>query len=163
MSGIDRLVEWNHANAHGAATPTLPKEPLSSVAVVTCMDARISMPNMLGVNPGDVHVIRNAGGIVTEDVVRSLVVSQVALGTTEVMVIQHTNCGMEGLVDREFRARVSAMRGRTPLFDIGGFPAANQRVVESVRSLRSNRLIDGEVRGFVFAVETGMVTELDVR
>ncbi|MDH5520832.1 MAG: carbonic anhydrase [Acidimicrobiia bacterium] len=160
MSAIDRLVQWNRT--HAAGTPQLRPEPRTAVAVVSCMDARISMPLMLGVSPGDVHVLRNAGGIVTDDTVRSLVVSQVALGTDEVMVIQHTKCGMEGLVDQQFRAEVSRLRGRAPFFEIGGFPEVSHRVVESVRALRRNPLIDAEVRGFVFDVDTGLVEEIEV-
>jgi carbonic anhydrase len=159
VSGIDRLVAWNGAHAPQAATPTLGAKPLTSVAIVTCMDARISTRAMLGVNPGDVHVIRNAGGIVTDDVMRSLIVSQVALGTSEVMVIQHTGCGMEGLDDDAFRERLRLERGAAPAFIIGGFVDVHQRVVESVRALRANPLIVAEVRGFIFAIETGLVAE----
>lgn len=162
MSGIDRLVAWNHANAGDAAAPDLAPAPATKVTIVTCMDARISMPLMLGVHPGEVHVLRNAGGIVTDDTVRSLVVSQVALGTEEVMVIGHTRCGMEGLADNEFRTKVSSERGRHPVFEIGGFDRVEDRVARSVRDLRRNTLIDGEVRGFVFDVDTGYVDEVDI-
>ena len=162
MSGIDRLVAWNHANGGNAAAPELGATPATRVAIVTCMDARISMPLMLGVHPGEVHVLRNAGGIVTDDTVRSVLVSQVALGTEDVMVIGHTRCGMEGLADNEFRAQVSRERGRHPVFEIGGFDRLEERVARSVRDLRRNTLIEGDVRGFVFDVDTGFVGEVEV-
>jgi carbonic anhydrase len=126
------------------------------------MDARISMPLMLGVLPGQVHVLRNAGGLVTDDTVRSILISQVALDTEEVMVIGHTRCGMIGLVDNEFRALVSRDRGRHPVFEIGGFDDLGQRIAKSVNDLAKNTLIRGDVRGFVFDVDTGLVTEIDI-
>jgi carbonic anhydrase len=126
------------------------------------MDARISIPSMLGVQPGDVHLLRNAGGLVTEDVIRSLVVSQVEFDTDEVMVIQHTGCGMEGLADRTFRDKVGTLRGRAPTFAVGGFPDAGSRVAESVRELRQNTLLEGDVRGFLFHTDTGYVAEVPV-
>ena len=162
MSGIDRLVAWNHANAQYASAPGVQPEPQRQVAVVTCMDARISMPAMLGVHPGDIHVLRNAGAIVTDDTIRSLLVSQVALGTEEVMVIGHTRCGMQGLVDNEFRAMVSEIRHRHPVFEIGGFVELDEQIARSVRTLRRNTLLDGDFRGFVFDVDTGYVTEVEV-
>lgn len=162
MSGIDRLVAWNHANAGAAAAPDLQAAPATRVTIVTCMDARISTPLMLGVLPGEVHVLRNAGGIVTDDTVRSVLVSQVALGTEEVMVIGHTHCGMEGLADNAFRARVSSERGRHPVFEIGGFDRLEDRVSRSVRDLRRSRFIEGDIRGFVFDVDTGYMTELEI-
>jgi carbonic anhydrase len=162
MSGIDRLVRWNHANAGNAAASDLEAAPATKVTIVTCMDARISTPLMLGVLPGEVHVLRNAGGIVTDDTIRSVLVSQVALGTEEVMVIGHTRCGMEGLVDNEFRAQVSEERGHHPVFEIGGFDRLEDRVSRSVRDLRRNNLIQGDVRGFVFDVDTGYVEEIEV-
>jgi carbonic anhydrase len=162
VNGIDGLIEWNAEHAVEVADPGLVSQPRRQVAVVTCMDARISLPRMLGVLPGDVHVLRNAGGIVTDDVLRSLVVSQVALGTTEVMVIQHTKCGMEGLVDEELKRTVEFERGHAPEFGFGGFPDVRERVTQSVRALQANPLICGAVRGFVFDVHTGMVTEVDI-
>lgn len=162
MSGIDRLVAWNHANAHHAAAPGVRAEPQRQVAVVTCMDARISLPAMLGVHPGEVHVLRNAGAIVTDDTIRSLLVSQVALGTVEVMVIGHTRCGMQGLVDNQFRAMVSEMRHRHPVFEIGGFNDLDEQIARSVRTLRRHTLLEGDFRGFVFDVDTGYVTEVPV-
>lgn len=162
MTGIDQMVSWNRAHAASAASPELSATPSSKVTIVTCMDARISTPLMLGVHPGQVHVLRNAGGIVTEDTVRSIVVSQVALGTEEIMVIGHTHCGMEGLADNAFRARVSEVRGRHPVFEIGGFDRLEERIARSVRDLRRNTLIEGDIRGFVFDVDTGYVSEIEV-
>jgi carbonic anhydrase len=162
VTGIDDLVGWNAEHAADVALPGVVSEPRRQVSVVTCMDARISLPRMLGVLPGDVHVLRNAGGIVTDDVLRSLVVSQVALGTTEVMVIQHTNCGMEGLVDDELKRLVEAERGQAPDFGFGGFRDVTARVGQSVRALRASSLVRGVVRGFVFDLATGRVTEVDV-
>ena len=161
MSAIDRLLAWNHANAGelpggGEARPAL------EVTVLTCMDARISMARVIGIHPGDAHVLRNAGGLVTDDVVRSMVVSQVALGTREIMVIQHTRCGMIGLVDRQLAEQTARLRGRRPMFSFGGFQDLELQVRDSVRELRRNPYLVGEVRGFVFDVDTGLLHEVPV-
>lgn len=160
MSGIDRLVAWNHEHAGAAAAAGRGAEPATGVAIVTCMDARISMGRVVGAVPGDVHVIRNAGGIVTEDVVRSLLASQVALGTTEAMIIQHTRCGLEGLDEESFAARVEVERGARPGYRIGGFSSVEDRVRESVDLVLSEPLLTGEVRGFIFDVESGLLHEV---
>lgn len=163
MSGSEILYAWNREHGGMTAAPGLPPQPRSRVAIVTCMDTRLVPSSMFGVRPGDVHVIRNAGGIVTDDTVRSLVISQSELDTDEVMVVMHTKCGMLGLNEREVRARVQAVTGRTPTFELGSFSDLGRRLQESIEGLRRNSLIDADVRGFVFDVDTGLVEELLVR
>lgn len=161
MSQIDDVYSWNQRHA-GTARQARSPFPRRKLAVVSCMDTRIRPSEVLGVQAGDIHVIRNAGGLVTDDVIRSLMLSQVALGTLEVMVIGHTGCGLEGLQDRDLRTAVERERGRRPLFPIGGFLAVEEQVRESVRMLRRNPYLDGEVRGFVLDVEDGTLAEIQV-
>ncbi len=149
------IVAWNGANGGGAAHPGMSSRPRRSVAVVTCMDTRIVPVEMLGIAAGDVHLIRNAGAIVTDDVVRSLMLSQVALGTEEVMVIGHTRCGLEGMDERSVRTGVEHARGRRPLFELGGFSDVANEVRDSVRALERSPYLDGPVTGWVFDVDTG--------
>lgn len=159
MSSIDRAVAWNRSNATpvGDLAPT----PRLGLAVVTCMDARVHPERIIGIEPGDAHVIRNAGGIVDDDVLRSLVVSQVALGTREVMVIQHTDCGLLGLDEEVFASKVEAERGVRPGFSAGGFADLHDRVARSLRRLRATPYLVGRFRGFVFEVETGLLHEIE--
>jgi carbonic anhydrase len=114
------------------------------------------------VEPGDVHVLRNAGGVVTPDVIRSLAVSQRRLGTREVMIIQHTNCGMTMFTDEEFSAELEAAAGRRPDWDIGSIRDIRKSVLDSVTQVRENPYLihTDQVRGFVFDVDLGNLTEL---
>lgn len=162
MSAIDRLYAWNRTRGADAAAPGVAARPAQKVAILTCMDVRIDLAKMLGIGVGDAHVLRNAGGIVTDDVIRSLTVSQVALGTTETMIVQHTRCGMEGLVDRDFKEEMQRLRGRRPTFELGGFADVRQRVRDSVRELRRNSYLAGTVEGFVFDVDRGLLEAVEV-
>ncbi|MGZ4619881.1 MAG: beta-class carbonic anhydrase [Frankiaceae bacterium] len=159
---IDELVRKSAAAALDLDYGSLPIKPRLPVAVLTCMDARLSTPRLLGVEPGDIHVLRNAGGVVTPDMIRSLVVSQRRLGTNEVMIIQHTKCGMALFTDEEFAAELETAAGRRPDWVAGTFRDTRQSVLASVARVRENPYLPytDQVRGFVFDVELGTLTEL---
>ena len=164
---IDELIE---ANAGFAATfdPTRAGCDISSptptrhTAVVTCMDARIDLLAALGLSLGEVHVIRNAGGIVTDDVLRSLALSQLKLGTREVLLAHHTGCGLSGLDDDALLDEVEASSGTRPPFRFGGFADTDESVRESVARVRSAPYVPhrDRVRGFVYDVATGRLREV---
>lgn len=136
--------------------------PVLRVSVLTCMDARIEPFSLLGLRPGDAHVLRNAGGVVTTDVRRSLAVSQRKLGTTEVMVIQHTTCGMLGLDDEELLAELEADVGSRPDWTPYGFTDLDDNVRRTVASLRADPFLPhrDQVRGFVYDVRDGSLREV---
>ena len=159
---IDELVRKSAAAALDLDYGSLPIKPRLPVAVLTCMDARLSTPRLLGVEPGDIHVLRNAGGVVTSDMIRSLVVSQRRLGTNEVMIIQHTKCGMTLFTDEEFATELEAAAGRRPEWAAGTFRDTRESVLASVAQVRANPYLPhtDRVRGFVFDVELGTFTEL---
>jgi carbonic anhydrase len=162
MSATDDLLENSRAYADRFRDGSLPTEPRRRIAVVCCMDSRIDLFALLGLENGEAHVIRNAGGIVTDDVIRSLAISQVALNTREVMIIQHTQCGLHGVVDDELRSRIEAQAGSAPPGRLGGFDDLEESVRKSVGRLkRSGCLVsDDAVRGFVYEVETGRLREV---
>jgi carbonic anhydrase len=126
------------------------------------MDARIRVHAILGLEEGDAHVIRNAGGIVTDDTIRSLAISQRRLDTRAVMVVQHTRCGMQGLDESEFVAELRSDAGRAPDWDVGAFQELEQSVRDGVERIRASEFIPhgGDIRGFVYDVETGRVSEV---
>jgi len=161
-SVIDRLAA--HAGTYAAAyrASAMPGTPRLSVAVVVCMDTRLSPYGILGLREGDAHVIRNAGGLVTSDIIRSLAASQHLLGTRSVMIVQHTRCGLMNTTDEEFRERLRAHAGADPDFDLGAFAdleASVRRAVELV--CESPFLVHRhDVRGFAFDVETGELREV---
>jgi carbonic anhydrase len=130
-------------------------EPAKRLAIVACMDARLLPLRLLGLAEGDAHVIRNAGGIVTDDVVRSLAISQRVLGTTDVAVIHHTGCGMHGFDDEQFRTALGEETGASPPWSIDGLPDAHAGVREAVERVRSSPFLTGTmaVRGYVYDVE----------
>jgi carbonic anhydrase len=130
------------------------------LAVVTCMDSRLDLFGALGLDVGDAHLIRNAGGMVTGDVLRSLAISQRKLGTREVVVIQHTDCGMYNFDDRQFRAELQAESGVAPTWDVPGFTVTEQSVRESVALVRNAAWLPhrDEVSGFVFDTDTARLT-----
>ena len=140
----------------------MPPTPRKRLAVVTCMDARIEPHRILDLEEGDAHVIRNGGGVVTDDVVRSLTLSQKLLGTDQVMVVMHTDCGLHGLSDAEFRDRVQAEAGLRPSWATEAFPDLDQAVREGVARLRSSPFIPNETRvsGWVYDVETRQLREV---
>lgn len=162
MDVIDRLLENNRAFAETFGSAELPAPPRLAVAIVTCMDCRIDPLRVLGLQPGDAHVVRNAGGAVTEDVIRSLAISQRKLGTRAVMLIHHSRCGMSGLSEDSFRAELQAATGMAPSFAIEGFADVEDDVRQSLRRVRSSPFLlhTDQVRGFVYEVESGLVREV---
>jgi carbonic anhydrase len=130
--------------------------------VVTCMDARIDPHRLLGLREGDAHVIRNAGGVVTDDVIRSLTISQRLLRTEEIMVVMHTDCGMQGLADAEFRGRIQSEAGLRPPWATEGFFDLEQALREGLLRLRTNPFLAerNKIRGFVYEVETGRLRQV---
>ena len=133
------------------------------LTVVTCMDSRLDLFGALGLAVGDAHLIRNAGGMVTDDVLRSLAISQRKLGTREVVVIQHTECGMHDFDDEEFRAQLQAESGLAPTWDVPGFSVTEQSVRESVARVRESVWLPhrDEVNGFVFDTDTARITAVN--
>lgn len=160
-SRVDDLLRNAERHAAVFTAGELPAPPALSVAIVTCMDARIDLFKLFGLHLGEVHVIRNGGGLVTEDVLRSLTLSQAMLGTREVMVIQHTRCGLMGDED-DLRRRVADATGIEPPWTIGAFEDVEDSVRRQVEILReSPHLLAGKsARGFVYDVETGELREV---
>lgn len=163
VSAIDALV--TNAGRFAGSVAGLPARPAAGVAVVACMDARLDPHRLLGLADGDAHVIRNAGGAVTDDVIRSLVISQRALGTTEVMLIHHSGCGMLSFTDDEEKARIEADTGLRPPFAMEAFSDVDADVRQSIaRVLASPYLPHRDaVRGFVFELETARLREVPAR
>lgn len=145
-----------------AALHEPPKEPTRKLAVVTCMDARVDPWRILRARPGEIHVLRNAGGIITEDVIRSLVVSEIALGTTRVMVLMHTDCGMEGADEAAIGAKVHDATGADLRFPLGSFETLAEELRRGVESLRASPLIAGTVTGAVYNVKSDSVTAVPI-
>ncbi len=162
MSQIDDLVANNSRYATGFAAGDLPGPPARRVTVITCMDARIDPVALLGLQLGEAHVLRNAGGVVTDDVIRSLAISQRALGTNEVMVVQHTSCGMKGLDEAALGRELEEAAGEAPPFALGGFEDLDQSVRDGVDRIYRSPFVANrnDVRGFVYDVTTGRLREV---
>lgn len=163
MSVTDELLENNKAYAAGFSGP-LPLPPAKHVAVLACMDARLNVYAALGLNEGEAHVIRNAGGVVTEDEIRSLAISQRLLGTKEIILIHHTDCGMVTFTDADFKASIEAETGIRPAWAAEAFPDAAEDVKQSIQRIQASPFIPHKdsVRGFVFDVATGKLEEVTV-
>ena len=160
MAEIDRMLEANERWAEGFPG-SKPVRPARKVAVVACMDSRIPLFGVLGLEIGDAHVIRNAGGVITEDVIRSLTISQHALGTREIVLVHHTECGLQSTDDISFADAVEAATGRRPPWAARAFTDVDQDVREAMRLIReSPYLLSREVRGTVFDVTTGRLREV---
>jgi len=161
MTVTDELLTNNEAYAAGFSGP-LPLPPSKHVAVVACMDARIDVYRVLGLGEGEAHVIRNAGGVITEDEVRSLAISQRLLGTQEIILIHHTDCGMLTFTDDEFKQSILDETGLRPAWAPESFPDVEADVAQSIRRITSSPFIPlkDSVRGFVFDVATGRLTEV---
>jgi carbonic anhydrase len=161
VSVTDKLVENNAAFAETFDAGGLGSEPAMKVAVVACMDARIDVHAVLGLGLGDAHVIRNAGGVVTNDVLRSLLLSQRLLGTEEIVVMQHTSCGLHELPEDEVRAEIAQDAGHEPPFPLLGFDDLEASVRRSIGRLSNDPLLPSRsVRGFVYDVQSGRLTEV---
>jgi carbonic anhydrase len=136
-------------------------QPAKRVAVLACMDARLLPLRVLGLEQGDAHVIRNAGGIVTDDAIRSLAISQRKLGTQEIVLLHHTDCGMAGFTDEDFLTELERETGERPQWSPGAFPDLDGSVRESIRRIRESPFITHKnVRGFVYSVEDGSLREV---
>jgi carbonic anhydrase len=160
MSEIDRMLAANEAWAE-RFPGSRPVRPARGVAVVACMDSRMPLFQMLGLDVGDAHVIRNAGGVVTEDTIRSLTISQHLLGTREVMLVHHTECGLQSTDDVSFASRIEEATGRRPPWAARAFTDAEDDVRESIRLVQeSPYLLSTPVRGAVYDVETGRLREV---
>jgi len=161
MSAVD---EYASNNEQYALTHTggVPGRPSKHIAVVACMDARMSVAAMLGMRDGEAHVLRNAGGVVTDDVVRSLAISQRLLGTREIMLIHHTDCGMQTTTEDGFKRAVEAETGIRPPWAVESFGDAEQDVRQSIARLMASPFIPHKdaIRGFVFDVDTGKLNEV---
>jgi carbonic anhydrase len=162
MSVIDELLRNNEVYASTFDKGDLPMPPGKHIAVVTCMDARLSPYVMLGLHEGEAHVIRNAGGVITDDEIRSLVISQRLLGTQEIMLIQHTDCGMLTFSDDEVKQQIHDDVGIKPHFSLEAFSDLDENVRQSIARIQSSPFIPNKesVRGFVYEVETGRLREV---
>jgi carbonic anhydrase len=161
MSVTDELLANNERYAETFSGP-LPLPPSRGVAVVACMDARLDVYRALGLSEGEAHVIRNAGGVVTDDVVRSLTISQRLLGTREIALVHHTDCGMLTFGDDDFRQQIQAETGIKPHWAAEAFDDLEADVRQCAARIRTSSFIPytDSVRGFVFDVRTGRLTEV---
>ncbi len=161
MSVIDELLAHNRAyvSAHGQLV--MATAPRRALAVLTCMDSRLDLFGALGLELGDAHLVRNAGGLATDDALRSLMISQRLLGTRSVMVVHHTRCGLEGLDESRVLDDVAAATGDRPGFTLGAFVDVNQDVRDTLGALRASSFLDStDIRGFVFDVDDGSLREV---
>ena len=162
MSSTDTLLANNARYAEQFQKRQTPSPPGKQAAIVACMDARLETGRMLGLEVGDAHVIRNAGGVVTDDVLRSLVISQRLLGTREIILIHHTDCGMLTFKDDEVKAGIEADTGLRPSFALEAFPNLEDDVRQSIRRIRACPFVPvkDQIRGFVYDVDTGRLNEV---
>lgn len=157
----DRLAAANASYAEAFTDPGMDAQPVLNVAVVACMDARLDLHAALGLRLGDCHTIRNAGGVVTDDVIRSLTISQRALGTRSVVLIHHTDCGLLNLTE-DFRHELELEVGQRPAWAVEAFKDLDQDVRQSIQKVRTSPFLPhtDDVRGFVFDVRTGLLREI---
>jgi carbonic anhydrase len=162
MSTIDELVANASTYATSFESGDLPLPPAKRVAIVACMDARLNPYGLLGLSEGDAHVIRNAGGVITDDEIRSLAISQRLLGTQEIMLIHHTDCGMLTFSDDDFRRQVQQDTGIKPEWPAEAFDDLDGDIRQSIARIKASPFIPNKdsVRGFVYEVETGQLREV---
>lgn len=162
MSAVDELLARNRQYAEGFGHSELPATPAKKVAVLSCMDARLDLHRILGVELGDVHVIRNAGGSVTEDALRSLLISNL-LGAEEALVIHHTDCKMRALSEEELREQAVAKTGAVPPFPLGALPELEVSLRQAVGAIRESAFLAfDKVVGAVYEVETGRLATVSI-
>ncbi|MGW0182148.1 beta-class carbonic anhydrase [Nocardia sp. NPDC003345] len=161
MTVTDEYLANNAQYAQQFSGP-LPLPPSKGVAVVACMDARLDVYRILGLQEGEAHVIRNAGGVVTDDEIRSLAISQRLLGTTEIILIHHTDCGMLTFTDDDFKRSIQEETGLKPAWSAEAFPDLDEDVRQSLRRIESSPFVTAtsSLRGFVFDVATGALAEV---
>jgi carbonic anhydrase len=164
MTMIDDLLANNRGYAANSPANHLDVKPSRQLAIVTCMDSRIDVFAALGLGDGEAHILRNAGGVITDDVIRSLAISQRKLGTREVMLIHHTDCGMSKLTDDGFRSELEQATGVSPAFAIESFTDVDANVRQSVLRVRRSAFLlhRDAVRGFVYDVDTHGLREIEV-
>jgi carbonic anhydrase len=162
MTVTDELLRNNAEFARTFSNADLPMPPGRALAVVACMDARLNVYALLGLREGEAHVIRNAGGVVSDDVIRSLVISQRLLGTREVILIHHTDCGMLTFTDDAVKADIEADVGFRPPFALEAFPDLERDVRQSIARIKANPFVPHKdaVRGFVYDVRSGALQEV---
>jgi carbonic anhydrase len=163
VSVTDELLKNNEAYAANFDKGDLPMPPGRKLAVVACMDARLNVYGLLGLEEGQAHVIRNAGGVVTDDVIRSLVISQRLLGTESIILIHHSDCGMLTFTDDGVKRQIQEDIGIKPTFALEAFPDLDEDVRQSIARIESSPFIPNksDVRGFVFHVESGKLREVE--
>jgi len=161
MSVTDELLSNNARYAQAFSGP-LPMPPARQIAVLACMDARLNVYGLLGLDDGEAHVIRNAGGVVTDDAIRSLAISQRLLGTREIVLIHHTDCGMLTFTDDQFKRAIQDETGIKPAWSAEAFPELDEDVRQSIARITASPFIPHKdaVRGFVFDVATGKLNEV---
>ncbi|HXW81062.1 MAG TPA: carbonic anhydrase [Acidimicrobiales bacterium] len=163
MSSSAELVANNASYVAGFAKGDLPMPPAKKVAVLACMDARLDPAKALGLQEGDAHVIRNAGGVASEDAIRSLVISQRLLGTEEIILVHHTDCGMETFSDDAVKDQILADTGLRPSFALEAFPNAENDVKQTAARIKANPFVPHKsIRGFVYDVHTGRLDEVNL-
>ena len=162
MTTTDEVLESNAKYAESFDKGSLPLPPARGLAVVACMDARLDTHKLLGLDEGDAHVIRNAGGVVSDDVIRSLVISQRLLGTREIVLIHHTDCGMLTFRDDDVKDTIEADTGLRPAFALEAFGDLEQDVRQSISRIQANPFIPlkDQIRGFVYDCATGRLNEV---
>jgi carbonic anhydrase len=164
MAAMDELLAYNRTFAASFERRHLDLRPTLELAIVTCMDSRLDVFSALGLENGQAHVLRNAGGVITDDVIRSLSISQRRLGTKEVSLIHHTDCGLELITDDGFRAELQEATGMAPSFAIETFTDVENDVRQSIARVRHSPFLLHRdcVRGFVYDVDTGLLTEVEL-
>ena len=162
MSVTDELLKNNEAYAASFDKGDLPMPPGKRLAVLACMDARLNIYGMLGLSEGEAHVIRNAGGVVTDDAIRSLTISQRLLGTREIVLVHHTDCGMLTFKDDELKAQIETETGIKPGFALEAFGDLERDVRQSIARIKASPFIPHKesVRGFIYEVESGRLREV---
>jgi carbonic anhydrase len=162
MSNTDQLLENAQRYEASFGKGDLPMPPARKVAIVACMDARVNPYGLLGLSEGDAHVIRNAGGVITDDEIRSLAISQRLLGTEEVVLIHHTDCGMLTFTDDDFKRSIQDDTGIKPEWAVETFSDLDEDVKQSIARVKASPFIPRKdsVRGFVYEVETGHMREV---
>ena len=161
MTVTDELLKNNEAYAANFDKADLPMPPATKVAVLACMDARLDPARVLGLEEGDAHVIRNAGGVLSDDAIRSLAISQNLLGTEEIILLHHTDCGMLTFTDEQFETRLRDETGETPSWHAHAFSDLEGDVRAAIAGIKNSPFIPRKnVRGFVYEVETGRLREV---
>jgi carbonic anhydrase len=162
MSATDDLITNNEAYAASFDKGDLPLPPGKKVTVLACMDARLQVYEVLGLEVGDAHIIRNAGGVVTDDAIRSIAISQRLLGTEEIVLIHHTDCGMLTFTDDQFKADIEKDTGIRPAWSPESFPDLDADVRQSIKRIKASPFIPRKdaVRGFIYDVHTGALREV---